>query len=558
MRRSLQQRQAVGILDKFAILFEADASKLQKGLKEARAEGGKTAEDVAKVDQQAAKLGETLRGFAGKAAGLLGVGLSLGAIVHEINSIAKETDALGKLAARLNSSTAAVNEFVEASGLLGIKSETATDSLMGLSRVLEDAALGMGRGKKVLEEIGIQATDSAGKTRPVMDVMTQLAGKMKDMDRGRQIRVMEKLGLDPAMIKLFTSDLGALQQKLGQIDKASGYSIERAAKVSGEYMKARKAWDVEMNSLALLMHKMVDAAAVDLIEKFTQGVKWATGVLSQAFEWMTQHSQLVKGALIGVGIAISAFVIPAAINGAIALWAMVAPILPIILGVGLLIAAFALLYEDFQAFQAGEESFIGQFMADFPKTTAVIKGMIDALGFLRDIASAVFGAMLDLISGNGDAWANFVMNIRNAFRAVGKEFDWLKNGIKAFWDFNVKVAHAIAQVWEILIAPLKFIGGAIASFGRWAGEKTAAASNVIVATAKQGVSAASSMPLNSSSSAAIANSHSDNRRNLTVSTGPINVQTQATDPDGVAKAVGGHIGEHVDLAISHYASGVSY
>lgn len=548
----------MGILDKFAILFEADAGKLKAGLKDARQEGKQTAEDVAKVDQTAAKLGETLRGFAGKAAGLLGVGLSLGAIVHEIGALAKETDALGKLAARLGSTTEAVDTYAESAKLLGIDNETATQSLLGLSRVLEDAALGMGRGKKVLEEIGIKATDAAGKTRPVMDVMTELSGKMKDMDRGRQIRVMEKLGLDPAMLKLFTSDMGALQKRLEQIDQASGYSITRAAKVSGEYMKARKAWDVEMNSLALLMRKMVDAAAIGLIEKFTQGVKWATDTLGQAFQWMTQHSQLVKGALIGVGLAISAFVIPAAINGAIALWTMMAPILPIILGVAALIAVFALLYEDFQAFQAGEESFIGQFMADFPKTTAVIKDMLTVLEFLREIASAVFGAILDLVSGNGDAWANFAMNVKAACKSVGLSFDWLKSAIQAFSNFNARVANAAAEVWKALIAPLKFVMGTILKFGVWANNKVGNTIPGSVGAAQQSVARASAMPLNSSSSAAIANSHQSNTKNLAVNTGPITINTQATDPNGVAKAVGSGIGEHVDTAISHYASGVSY
>ena len=163
------------ILDTFFILFDSDASKLDKGLGETEKKADGLIDKLKGVDKEGAKAGASLYDLIGKGAGLLGVGLSIGALIAGVKSTAAAYDELGKLAARFRSTTDAVDEFRDASALLGISEEKSTGALMALDTAIQDTFLGMGRAKKVFEELGVSVTDANGKIKPTTAVMGELA-----------------------------------------------------------------------------------------------------------------------------------------------------------------------------------------------------------------------------------------------------------------------------------------------------------------------------------------------------------------------------------------------
>jgi len=82
----------VTILDTFFLLFEADASALDKGLTEARAKAKKTTEEVQKTDAAAFKMGQSLGNAIAQAGGAILAGLSIRAMAQALMTAADAAD----------------------------------------------------------------------------------------------------------------------------------------------------------------------------------------------------------------------------------------------------------------------------------------------------------------------------------------------------------------------------------------------------------------------------------------------------------------------------------
>lgn len=506
----------MSILDTFFILFESDTSKLDKGLGESEKKSDGLLEKLKKIDPAASKAGAGLMQMVGNLAGLAGLGLSFGALVVGIKDVAKSYDELGKLAARFRDTAEAVDEFRDASALLSISEETSTNALKALDTAIQDTYLGLGRSKKVFEELGIEVTDAAGKIKPVTAVMGELAGKMQTMEKGTQIRVMERLGLDPSLLKLFNSDLAALQMRMAAVDKASGFNLEEAVKRAKEYTKAQKELTLEVNVLRMYIDKLVESFKIAALPTLTDAMTTATKYVRMFVEYLMQHRRFVEGVFIALGSAILYFLVPAAIKGAIAVWAMIAPFALIALAVVAVGAAFALLYDDIMNFIEGNDSLIGQILNKYPMIGKVVSTIVEAfreaLGLLKNLASFLV-----------DVWDN----PREAFD------DFLRfvlHGLKALID----MIPGLSQAFQ---------------FGQFLADKLG------IAGAQEQLGAASRTPLAATTSGSISNSRSS-ARSTSVQIGEVKVQTQATDAAGISKAIGGSMESQMRQAVANFDDGV--
>lgn len=525
----------MSVLDTFFILFDSDASKLDKGLEETEKKADGLIDKLKGVDKEGTTAGAKLFELTSKAAGLLGVGMSIGALVAGVKATAASYDELGKLATRFRSTTDAVDEFRDAAGLLNITEETSVGALKALDAAVQDTALGLGRAKKVFEEIGVSATDATGKARPTLDVMADLAGVMKDMERGKQIRIMERLGLDPSLLKLFNADFVALQKRMAEIDKASGFNLDQAVKRAAEYTKANKAMSLEVNTLKMYLDKLSEGFKLSTMPFFTEALTVATRYVKTFVDFLLRHKPLVEGVFLAVAGGITYFLIPAAIKGAIAVWAMIAPFALVGLAVAAVVAVFALLYDDIVTFMDGGESLIGQLLEwvqSFELLNAIVVIVAAAFRFLW----AAFGAGLGVIS-------NFLTQspplqtafgaIKDAIDAVGRALEWVWGLLK---DFGSNVG-----------AVMDSIGGA---FGRGLDVTTKA-----IIEGKDYLNSAASSPLGSLTSNSISTTNRGGRTTQ-VTVGKVEVKTAATDAEGISKAIGGSMAAQMRQAASNYDDGV--
>jgi hypothetical protein len=505
------------ILDTFYLLFESDTSKLDKGLGETDKKAVSLIDKLKQIDVGGAKAGEGLYQLVGKAAGLLGVGASIGALVAGVKETAQAYDELGKLATRFRSTAEAVDEFRDAAGLLDIAEETSVGALKALDSAVQDTFLGLGRAGKIFEEIGVNVTDAAGQIKPTTQVMAELADKLKGMEKGTQIRVMERLGLDPSLLKLFNADFAVLQKRMADVDKASGFNLERAVKRATEYTKASKALSLEINVLKMYVEKLVEGFKVAALPVFTTALETATKYVKLFADYLMKHTHLVEGFFIAVGGAIAYFLIPAAISGAVAVWAMIAPFALIGLAAVAAAAAFALLYDDVMNFLEGGDSLIGQALEKWP--------------VLGEIAEEVAGAFRDLWAVGQQVFEFFSDVWRDPAAAFSAFLDLILGGLKELLSKIPGVASA-----------MQLLG-----FGGDTSEAVSAGKSALGQASGAGLSAQTSNSLATSILGG---------KSTSVQVGKVEVHTQATDAQGISKAIGGTMQTQMRQAVNNFDDGV--
>lgn len=556
----------MSVLDTFYILFEADSTKLDKGLTESEKKAEKLVDNLGDVDKAGKRAGATLYEFVGKAAGLLGIGLSIGALVHGIKETAAAYDELGKLAARLRSTTDAVDEFRDASELLGISEEKSTGALIALDTAIQDTFLGMGRAKKVFEELGLSVTDAAGRIKPTTVVMGELAEKLHGMERGTQIRIMERLGLDPSLLKLFNTDMVELQKRMAEIDRQSGFNLEDAVKRSAEYTKASKGLSLEVNVLRMFLDKLQEGFKLAALPFFTKAMETATKYLRIFSDFVMQHSKLIQGFFIAVGGAILYFLVPAAIKGAIAVWAMIAPFALIGAAVIAVAAAFALLYEDIVTFMEGGDSMIGNIVKRWPVVGEILKAIGAEMVLVKDIAMALWNFLIGMFDDPAAAWEKFKEDIAKGLEKLVDTFPGLKEVVASVTDAFTTAGSAITAVWDAIVLAIKAaiwavtqavdtVAGAYGKVKSFFGVGGSNDTATTLAGAQRQIGIANASPLAARTSNSITNANRIGG-SPQVSVGKVEVHTQATDAAGISKSIGSTLTSQMRQASANFDDGV--
>lgn len=205
-----------------------------------------------------------------------------GEIVHTVQEVASEYKQLDLLAKQLNATAEETENFIDTAKVMGISQETSTESLKNLSGAIQDAGMGIGRAKVVFEKLGISVTDANGKVKGTTEVMDELQQKMQGMDRAKQIRIMERLGLDPKMLVMFNAGLektNYIKGELSKIDTAAGFNTDKAVEESNKFMKSWKDMKGEITLFQTLFEKIKDAIAVYLMPKIGVAIEKITDTI---------------------------------------------------------------------------------------------------------------------------------------------------------------------------------------------------------------------------------------------------------------------------------------
>jgi len=395
-----------------------------------------------------------------------------GAVLNSVKSIASEYDALDKLAQRYRTTAEAVDEFKDISQVLGLTD--AQSDLTAFDRAIADTSIGLGRAKKVFEELGVTVTDAHGKLKPTLDVLGEVQAKLSTMERGKQIAIMERLQLDPALLKFFNADLATLKADLEAIDKATGFDLTDAVEQSKGFMKTWRAMQQEWAKVQIVISKLYESigvklmpamrAAIDdfrrrleafrklLMENFDglrriigAAVKFVVDVFGGMWQLLGRVFDLIVQAVLVVVRAFNSFddtlvMITAAVAGLYAAWLLLnsgilaSPVFWV-LALG---AALLLLWDDFQVWKDGGKSLInwGQWTDEIAIVQGAVKGFTD---FLKEAFTLVFAAVDGLTSLlRGD--------FSRAWFAVGEAVNAVVGIFKTAWEWITKIVDAAAML----------------------------------------------------------------------------------------------------------------
>ena len=399
------------------------------------------------------------------------------AIVAGVSKVAAEFNQLDLLAQKYNTSASAIDDFIDSAEMVGVGGEVAEQALASMNKVVGEAALGIGRGQIILEKLGISAKDAAGKIRPTTDVIADLQTKLAGMDRGQGMAIMEKLGLNPELLRMFNGELGNLskiQDEMSKTDVSVGLDFDDAIKQSKEFQASMIGMKTEARLLWHWFTTLWESLAVKLMPKVRAGLDRMSKVFENLRHSLQENGKKIVEAIspilniiLRVGESFTTFVartisvignlvnrlvgafmsMNEASNGwigylaiALAAWKafnlgfLLTPIGAII---GLSVAVMAL-YDDFMTWKEGGSSFIdwSNWAPGIEAGLSAINSFINAITTLASAVGDLISAFVRLFSGDFSGF----------FTQMAKFGDGLIDTFKSLWDTLSGLGSAASSI----------------------------------------------------------------------------------------------------------------
>lgn len=567
----------MNVLDTLFYVFKADISDLEKKEKDAEEAVNKTTDALDKQDKQAKSMAENLFELGKKVAGVTAAYLSWAAVKAAAIQAADDTTKIADQARKM---------YISA------------DELMLWTRAVESAG-GSAEGLS-----GTLAMLSQ-RTRDPLGALEKVADRFKGLNDRQADNLAKSLGIDQSMVDVLRQGTAGIQAMIEK-QKALGEITKEQVEVARNYKR-------QMQDTNTVLDDVRRRIMVAVLPGMTAWLE----VIQKVVMWVRDHGTFV-GTFFGViAAAITAALLPAIARLTMAMGRAAAAFLMTPLGatIALLLAvsaAIALIVDDIAAFEAGGKSLIGDIAARWPIVGDIVHNIVDSLKMLWEIGRAVFQYLKDVIYEPATALDNLQKRLGVVFDAMEKRFPALAAVVKVvsqqIGDFVQGVIDIFTGLFDIVAKVFNFIKDSFVGDAlRWAGDKVvdavvnsdiakevskapegqryslptdkeiadmrkpgdavakgreesdrARAGNAAAAGRAQ-VSAAEASPMNARNSGSIANSISNKSttKTTTVTTGPITVNTQATDGNAVASALGKSLQSELRKANDEFDNGVA-
>lgn len=396
-----------------------------------------------------------------------------GAITAFVAGVADKFVAVGDLADRVNTTVESVMRLGYVATLTGSSVEAANSSIENLSRVAGEAALGLGRGAKVFQDLGLSAKDSNGNLKDTSVLMAEIGDKIKDMGRGEQMAVLSKLGIDPTMINALTTDVSGLAAEFDQLYKNAGIDANKAAEQSGEFNdsmgRLKMTFDAIKSAVGLKfmgqIKNGIDTLRKFLVENMPKIINAVTPIINvvlriaEAFIKIVGRVGSAIGAIIGFLVKVNdatdgwaGYILAAAAAWKFLNLSFLATPIGMILS---LAAAIALLVDDFLTWKEGGDSLI-----DWSAWEPAITSAMAAIGALRDLLASAFTVMFAAV----DALIKLLMgDFSGAWNAVGELVNGVIGIFTSAWNAIKNLGEGIGN----------FVGAVAGFFGGGSAPKPA-------------------------------------------------------------------------------------
>lgn len=410
------------ILDTLWTIFEVDTSKSDAAIVHTRKSVDELVEGLEDAEQQGKQTGGTLTSAAIKIGAAF---LAAGGVAKTISGamdLAERTADLGDLAANLDISVEKLSAFSKAMYATGGTAEGALSTIESLTRRMgkgfKDADGPIG---KTLTGLGIKLTDSTGKAKDSVDVITELAGALEGVNKAQAYQTLQQLGIsDPKVVENILKGRKELEM-LMRVERERGVVTEEAVE------RAQKLADAQ-DALRANVSRLSDGFLNNFIPAITKVLQW----LEELTSWAGKHQDAIVGFFGAIAAIVLAVYLPAMISAAVATLAATWPIIAMIAAVTAVAAAFAIAYEDIMAFIDGNESLTGEILEKYPMVKTVIMGIADAFKVMWETISTILDR----------AWNGFKTFI-GFFSQVGDLIKKVGGMVPSSFTGAMKVAHEV-------------------------------------------------------------------------------------------------------------------
>lgn len=372
--------------------FDAKKSKVDKGLKDTGGEADKTGAKLKKSGKDGAEGFENVAKSAAKFLALIGGTM---AVKRFIENQIEANAALDRFAQNLDQSANSISAWGNAAELAGGSAEGLQGTMDMLSKSQTELQLtGQSGLIPYFSALGVSLADTQGKARPVNELLLDLSDRFSKMDRTTANNMGRMMGIDQGTMQLLLKGRSEVELMIARQKEYGAVTKQQAEEAS----RLRNAMVASKQSFEAFGRELLSAATPALEKMFA--------IFADFGSWIQENKEFVQTFLtiIAVGLAgIAAATIPINLT---------------VVAVLALAAAIAALWQDYQTWKRGGDSFIdwSKWEPGFKAAGAAIKWLKDLLGDMvyraiaaADVLSAVFErdwkrakfAAGEFMSGNG-------------------------------------------------------------------------------------------------------------------------------------------------------------
>lgn len=481
--------------------------------------------------------------------------VALGGVTAAAINTAQMTDEVGKFSETLGLNIEDVSAWSEAVVRSGGDANGFRSSIEGLTRGITDFAItGGGAAAETFARLGIAMTDAEGNARSAFEVLPDLADAFADMDAAQSAGFGERLGLDQGTILLLQQgrrEVEALVEQQRALGVATQEDYEIAERFNDTWSDTKQVF----NALSITAGGTILPLLTDILE----------GVQDVAI-FAADNEALVSGFFIGLAGVLATFYYPAVVTAATATWALISPFLAVAAAAIAVGAAIALIVDDIYAFTQGNESLIGSIFKNYPNIERLVMKIVEVFKALAGVAMDVGSALVEFLGPVAvkaiDGIIFVIDGLLTALNAVvGAAFkvgEGISSAFTGALDIINQMREAFTNFINMVFDMLPDVGAAFDKVGGWFGfgddeETKQIEQNINIAN--RTFDNIGLNPLNGQTPTSLMAS-TQNNRNTSVQVGNVNVQTQATDAQGMASAASGALSTEMQTALNNIDDGV--
>ncbi len=414
------------------------------------------------------------------------VGALAGGITAFFAKALNGLDTLNQAARATGASAEYLQQLGFAAAQNGASMESALSSVRGLSKVIGEAADGMGRGARAFEHYGLSAKNADGSIKSVTHMIGELQNKMQRLSDPQRSAFLQKMGIDANMLqtlRLSRTELHDLMQEAQEL----GVATQEQADIAS-------AWGDAMTRITWIFKSLRTQIALGLAPQLLK--------LADRFkEFLLRNKELIRDglrrfieilfatlrALVHTGMAIDQ-VIRRTVGWKTVLWTLVvvlawvkratiaAFIVNPVLWLSAAIAGLIVLIDDFVTYMQGGESALGKFWAPFTEGLKHVKywlaqcqaawiGYRETIKTFADSVMRVLGpvlvyfrytmqALFALLTGDLTKFQKALSHLTAKIKALFHElFAQLGNFASKAWESTLKrLSTGVARVKALFLS----------------------------------------------------------------------------------------------------------
>lgn len=335
-------------------------------------------------------------------------------------------------------------------GILASNGKRGSDAGTAIAASLTNLAAPSTAAQKALKELGVSVSTSAGKMRPIEDVLRDLYRSLKKYGQVDQVSFLKDIAGQEALVGLQalvrSAGEGGLQKLIAELRKVQGESAATAKKMSdnlgGDLSNLSSAWE----GVRIQVEETTDGPLRSLVQ-------WLDETISRVTVWVKANPKLAQTLLLVAGGALALTVAVGALSLAVGI--LIGPLAKLQLGFAVLTGGRGIL-GTIAAFRALGTA-AGPVMAGMRGWPIAVSGIASGFGRISAVLPAIRAGLLGAFLAPGAALASLGKNLAILMLRL--------TGLPALWGMITGAVSVLGGALSFLLSPIGLIGAAFVATG---------------------------------------------------------------------------------------------